>query len=148
MKLLNHEVRPFLEVLFEMKLKGKESRLRTRLHKMIAQYLTETLNIEHDEIINQYAEKDEKGNQVIDEVTNGVKIQSDSVASFEKDYNELMLESYIIEENESNKEMLITVGNALLNCDVELNGNLAMLFDTWCERFEEVIENYANKEEL
>lgn len=147
MKLKNYEIEPFLQFLFDLKLKGKESRMRTRLHKMVSGYYENVFLPERDEIVHQYGMKDDTGNLVVDEEKKGIKIIPEFITEFNKEYNELLNEEYIIEENEINQSVLTSVGDSLLSCDIELSGELALLFDGWCEKFEEAIERYTHKEE-
>lgn len=147
MKFHNYELDKFSEVIFNIKLKGKESRMRTRLLKQISEYLEKTIQIEKDEILKEYALKDDKGEMIFSEDGTQIKINPDRIGEFNTEYNNLMNETYSIDETDSNEEIIKTVGNSLINCDLEFQGQEAHFFDSWCERFEEAIARYETKEE-
>jgi hypothetical protein len=43
--------------------------------------------------------------------------------------------------------MLLNVAQSVLNCDIELSGNEAIMYDSWCEKLEELIVRYNPNEE-
>ena len=142
MKLKNYELDSFAKLLFNMKLKGKDSRMRTRLVKLVDEYNREVLSVERTELISQYAKKDESGQIVLNENKTQAILIEETIPEFQIEFNLLMNEEYIIEENETNKEMLLTVAYSILNCELEFNGNDAVMYDSWCEQFEDLIERY------
>lgn len=147
MKFKNYEIEMLINFLFDMKLKGKQSRMRTRLINILNVYLKETLDPERNEMIQSYAEKDNKGEPVFSEDGNKIILQKDRLQEFHVEMDALMNEDFAIDLTDFNLEILISVGHSLLECEMELEGRQAMLFDNWCEQFEEVIDQHANKEE-
>ena len=47
-----------------------------------------------------------------------------------------MLEEWVIELSEENKDMLLTLKDSILNLDIILKGKEAMQYDRWCEILE------------
>lgn len=148
MKFYNYEIEPLTIMLFNMSLKGKSSRMRTRMIKLLESYWQTTFHEEKTELITDYAQKDENGDI---QFSDGDKTQAllipEKIQEFNVEFNSLMNEPFVIDEVESNKELLISVANTFLSCEQEFTQQEATQFDNWCERFEEVIERYANKEE-
>lgn len=137
MKLYNHELEPFIEFLYKLKLSGKSSRMRVRFINL----LTEKYKLfkeEHMQLIKEHSNLDENGNPKIVEA-NGVKqFDVKDLVSFNKDYTELLNEEVVIEESESNKEMLLSVKESVLNCNQEFEGESAIQHDRWCEIMEQI----------
>lgn len=148
MKLKNYEIDAFTKLLYDMKLKGKESRMRTRLVKQLDEYSRGVIAVERSELITQYAKKDEQGQIVLNEDKTQAILSEDTIPEFNAEYSILMNEQYVIEENETNKEMLLNVAQSVLNCDIELSGNEAIMYDNWCEGLEELIVRYNINEEI
>lgn len=140
MKLANYEVPKLGELLFNMKLKGKDSRMRTRLVNEIDNYIKNTLNKEEIQLLMEYGVKDENGELI--EGENGFVLIPEKVNDYHTEMNNLINENFVIEENETNKDMLLSVANSIINCDLELNSELAKLWDKWCDQFEDVINRY------
>lgn len=90
------------------------------------------------QLIKEHAHLDENGNPKVIE-KNGIK-QYDikDISSFNKDYSELLNEEVIIDESESNKEMLLSIKESVLNYEQELEGEAAILHDRWCEIVEQI----------
>lgn len=147
MKIKNFEVQILANVLFNMSLVKKDSRMRTRFVKELGEYLKSTLDIEQQELIKTYAKKDDDGEPLLNEDKTSAILIEETADEFHKEFDQLMNEEYIIVENESSRDMLITVGKSLLDCELEFKGQEATLFDGWCEQFEELIEQYESKEE-
>jgi hypothetical protein len=121
--------------LVDLKLRGKQSRMRTRFVKRLQAHLN-IVKEEKEDILKQYGEVDEEGN-LITKLENGkeVYVMKDKEAC-EKELAELYNEEMVIEENETNKEMLLCVGEAILNCNLEFVGKEAFEYDNYCELFE------------
>ena len=78
--------------------------------------------------------KDENGKSVSYVNQNNQQVYDIAdMENFNKEYNELMREDFIIEVNESNKEMITIVRDAVLECDMEFSGQEALAFDRFCE---------------
>jgi uncharacterized protein YnzC (UPF0291/DUF896 family) len=132
MKLYNYEIEPFGKFLLELELRGKESRMRTRLVKLLDERL-KLINQEKLEIINTYAKKDENGEIEYQEINGQKMFKINDIENYKKEIEELMNEVFVIDETEERREMLTTVANAVLNCDMTFKGEKALQYDRWCE---------------
>lgn len=143
MKIRNYNIPLLADVLYELKLKGKESRMRTRFRKMILEHYANIVEPERLQLIEEYAVRDENGEiQYEDEEKKRITLKAD----FYSEFNELINEYYIIEENETNKDMLLNIAQIMLNADYDFSEDLADLYDLWCDEFERIIEQYEEHE--
>jgi hypothetical protein len=135
MKIRNEEIVGFGNFLMELTLKGTSSRMRTRLVKKLQKHLDEVQE-EKDEIITIHGILDEEGN-VKTKTVDGREVYEirDNEACM-KEISDLYKEEFVIEENEENRQMLTTVRDIVLNCDKEFQGQEAMVYDYYCEMFE------------
>ena len=147
MRLRNFQVDALATFLFKMKLSGKRSRMRTRMVRMLDEYLRNIVNLERNGIIEEYAMKDENGEVLLNETRTEAIIEPSRLPEFEREIEELLNEEFVIETNEANREMLLAVAEVILTCDMEFSENDAVIYDDWCEKFEEVVERYAHKED-
>jgi len=128
--------------LAEQELSGKESRVRTRFVKQLADRHQETDKF-RQELLDKYAKKDEKGERVVNEQQNVVL---DDVEGFTKEINDLYQEEFTIDLDEKSFEIL---KNIVLNTDYVFgpkeNDNdqerLAKIrqandYEEWCQAFE------------
>lgn len=141
MKLYNYEIEPFGNFLLELELKGKESRMRTRLVRLLDERL-KLINQERLEIINTYAKRDENGEIEYQEINGQKMFKINDIENYKKEMEELINEVFIIDETEERREMLTTVANAVLNCDMVFKGEKAIQYDRWCEIVEGI--NYTS----
>lgn len=140
MNIRNNDLIGLGSFLMELKLKGKKSRMRTRFVKRLQEQLN-LIQEEKDGIIKTYGILDHDGN-VKTKVVNGTEVYDiENREQCEKEILELYNETLVIEENEENREMLITVGEAILNCDKEFQGQDALDYDLYCEMFENLTYN-------
>lgn len=130
----NIEVESLSSFLLELNLKGKESRMRTRFMKTLQEQV-EVIRGEHQELIKQFA-KFEGDEPVIVEKDGQQVYDVEDLDGFNKEYNELMLEQFVIEVTEANKDMIEVVRKAVIECDKEFSGNDALVFDRYCEIME------------
>jgi hypothetical protein len=135
MKIRNEEIVGFGNFLMDLTLKGTSSRMRTRLVKKLQKHLDEVQE-EKDEIITIHGILDEEGN-VKTKTVDGREVYEirDNEACM-KEISDLYKEEFVIEENEENRQMLTTVRDIVLNCDKEFQGQEAMVYDYYCEIFE------------
>lgn len=140
MKLKNREIAGFVNFLLMLDLAGKQSRMRTRLAKLLDER-SRLVDEERLEILKELAEKDENGQpkQETDEAGNTIYVLSDEAKEkFNAEYAELMDEDCVIEETEERRDMLLTVKEAVLNCDMKFKGQDALLYDRYCEIVEAI----------
>lgn len=121
--------------LMDLNLKGRASRMRTRFVKRMQTHL-DLVQAEKNAIIQNYGVLDEEG-KVKTKVEDGKEIyEIENKEACEKEILELLEEEMTIEENEENKQMLISVRDAILSCDKEFKGAEAFQHDRYCELFE------------
>lgn len=148
MKLYNYEIDALAELLFEMELKGKDSRMRTRFIKIIASHLSDVVQKERADLIQEYAEKNEDGSmKTVEDSEQDVYINPNRETEFYNELKILMAEEFHIEETEGHKNMLLSVADTVINGDVSVKGEMATLYDRWCEEFEGVLERNAHNEQ-
>ncbi|WAA10339.1 DUF1617 family protein [Fervidibacillus albus] len=131
-KIENRYLKPSIELLFNLPLRGKESRQRTKFIKRLQKRLEEVEN-DRIELAREYAKIDEKGNPIVKHD----RYDIGDVKSFEKELNELYNEKMVIDGGDS-EEMLKTVKEVLLNCNKEFSGSEAIVYDYLCDQFEKI----------
>lgn len=137
MKMKNEEVQHFANFLMSFELKGRDSRMRTRFVKILAERI-ELVNEEHKELIRQYARFDEQGEAIVVEINGQKAYDVPDRAAFNREYFLLLNEDFVIEENEERKEMLLFIKDVILNCDKTFKGREALEYDRWCDIVEEI----------
>lgn len=146
MKFKNHEIKPMHDLLYVAVLKGKESRMRTRFTNLLRDHLN-ILVTEEIELLKEFAEKNSDGSFKLDPKNPTMpQIIKEKEDIFQSEHIDLMNEDFYIEENEANKMVLLQVADIMLNGDFEVSGDVAVLYDKWCEQFEEVKQRYAESE--
>ncbi|WP_341323352.1 DUF1617 family protein [Solibacillus sp. FSL H8-0523] len=145
MKFKNFEIDVLCKFLYEISLSGKSSRMRTRFVRLLENYSTNVIQNDRRAMFDEYAMKDEFGEFLLNETQTEVILIPETQDKFHAEMNELMNEDFILDETEANREMILITGNALLECDIKLNKDDAIVYDQWCEEFESAIERYADK---
>lgn len=141
MKIKNKHVSNTYKMLFDLELKGKTSRLRSRFNRLLQDHYSNTVQVEENELRNQYAIKDANNEIIIDDKGN-FKVTEEYL----NEMNILLNEELHIDLNESNKEMLLTVANLFLDEElITVSGELAETYDSVCEQFENVIQFYESQ---
>jgi hypothetical protein len=139
MRIPNHLVAPFTEFLLSLELPFRQSRLRSKLVKQARLHLQELQGFEQ-ELIEKYGDKDDTGKLItIPKEDGSVQItvtNKENVDAYNKEYSALMLEDWIIDESESNKDMLLTMRDVILNYEGKLSGEEAMRFDIYADALE------------
>ncbi|WP_141904016.1 hypothetical protein [Lysinibacillus sp. Y5S-8] len=144
MMMKNYEIGELQSFLFNLILKGKESRMRTRFIKLLEDQI-DLIKMERQQLINDYALKDESGKIVTD--TKEIHNKEEEVVVFPSEEAEkeaqmqimlMMDEDFIMEETADKIEMLTTLQNIILNCELEFTGQKAVLYDRFCEIFEDI----------
>ena len=140
----NYEIGELQSFLFNLILKGKESRMRTRFIKLLEDQI-ELIKIERQQLINDYGLKDESGEIVTE--TKEIHNKEEEIVVFASEEAEkeaqmqimlMMNEDFIIEQTADKIEMLTTLQSIILNCELEFTGSKAVLYDRFCEIFEDV----------
>lgn len=129
-KIQNKYLLPSINLLYDLSLKGKESRHRTRFIKLLQEQLKE-VEEERKQLAEEFSRKDKNGKPIIEDN----KYVLENEKEFYKEFNELMDEEFII-EGANHEETLKTVKKILLECEVAFSGQDAMVYDYLCEQFE------------
>lgn len=138
MEIKVYELEDFIEFLLDFELKGKDSRLRTRLVGLLSNRL-EMSRQEHSDLLLEYCKKDEDGNPVTNEVEDGrTAYKIDDMEEYQRQYFYLMNEDFYIEEGKDREEMLKYVKQLILNTDKTFKGEEALKYDRWCEIAESI----------
>ena len=141
MQIKNKDISNTYKMLFDLELKGKVSRLRSRFNRLLQDHYKNVIQPEKEELKNQYAIKDESNKIIIDDNGNFRVTQE-----YLNEMDILLNEELHIDLNESNKEMLLTVANLFLDEElITVSGELAETYDSVCEQFENVIQFYESQ---
>ena len=138
MKLYNYEVESFAEFLLSLELGGKQSRMRTKLCKVLVDRIKE-VDDDRLSLAKEFALKEKDGETPISEALDDGRtvFKIDDEEGFSREYNVLMREEFIIENTEDKKDMLETVKEAILNTNQVFSGQSALQYDRWCEIVED-----------
>ena len=142
-------------------LHGKESRMRTRFMKLLETRITE-IEPERIKLCEEFCEKkdgklvywtnkkDKKGEDVVDLKT-GNHIQEETtdkeksvgykivdVDKFNKAYFDYLQEEFIIDITPANSEAIYGARDIILNTTEQFTGRQAVIYNEWCDCFEEV----------
>jgi len=137
MRIKNYEIRSFVDFLMKLELAGKKSRMRTRFVRLLLERQN-LIDEEHRDLVLQYSNLDDEGEPKTIERDGELMYDIKDIVSFNREYNILMNEEYIIEQTEDRKDMLLTVQDAVLNCDIVFKGTEALKYDRFCEIVEEI----------
>lgn len=138
MKILNGEIESFILFLHNLELSGKSSRMRSRIIKILSEQF-KRVEEERIQLLKENSMKDEETGEPIKQEANGkVQYVIENQEKADKEYIELMSEEFVIEENESNKMMLLSVRKSVLDYDEILKGQEAQQWDRWCDILEEI----------
>lgn len=137
MKIKHIMLEKFANFLMSFELKGKDSRMRTRFVKVLAEKI-QLVQQEGDDLVKQYADLDESGEPKLTENDGKsyYNISKEKQVEYNREYFIFMNEEFVIEENETNKEMLLLIKDIILNCEMTFKGVEAIEYDTWCELVE------------
>lgn len=140
-KMKNNELNLVIGFLMELKLKGRESRMRTRFVKQLQTYYSDLILEEQQQLIEEHGERDENGELImrpmeLEDGTTASEYSIKDVPTFNKEVTELFNEEYVVEVTEENRLMLETVSEAVFDYDEEINGLKALQYDRICEIFE------------
>jgi hypothetical protein len=120
-------------------LQGPQSRARTKFIRLVDEALKRA-DKERMELLEEYAEKDEKGEFVKvkdDKGEDSYKIPEDKI----KEFNQGIVEIYDADAEITAPEIsttLITLRNLVVNTEEKIPGSLALDYDVWCEAFEKL----------
>lgn len=121
-------------LLFDLPLKGKQSRHRSKFVRLLADR-QEEVEKGRVQLASEHAKKDKDG----EPVTKDGVFDIDDQEAFTKELQELYEEEMIIEGGDVSG-MLKTVKEVLENCDKELSGQEAVIYDYLCDQFEKGVD--------
>lgn len=124
------------DLLFNLSLKGKQSRHRTRFLKLIEDRIKEVTEQER-QLLKEHCHLGEDGEPK--KIDDGKRWDVKDLEEFAKDKRELYEEKLIIEGGDYHG-MLKTLKSIVLDCEVEWQGQQAFTYDYLCEQFEGVTE--------
>ncbi|MRG87012.1 DUF1617 family protein [Salinibacillus xinjiangensis] len=129
-KIENGQLAQVSNLLFNLSLKGKQSRHRTKFIKLLNERVKE-VEEQRIELAKEHSKVDEGGEPII----NGNQFELKDVEEFQKELKELFDEEMVIEGGDY-QGMLKTVQKVLEECDKEFSGQEAFTYDYICEQFE------------
>nr|WP_145401440.1 hypothetical protein [Paenibacillus xylanexedens] len=134
MKIHNYQLEKFIIFLHSLELERKASRMRTRFKNMLLQQL-QTITTEAREIDKEYYRYDENNQPIIENNT----YQFKDIEARNQDILELTNEYFIVEQNEANKEMLLSIKDSVINhSPATFKGDEADIYDGICELVEQI----------
>ena len=136
MKIKNSYIEDFATFILSFRLKSTENRMRNRFVKVLQSHM-KLLQEEHKELLEEYCKKDANGNFNTINKDGKSFYDIDDVKGFQVEFDILMQENFVIPNNESNQQMIKTVKDIILNCDKEFSGQEALIYEAYCEMFEE-----------
>lgn len=129
----NSELIPLVNFLQSIKLKGANSRHRSKLVKVANEALSEFQESQND-LLEEHAKKDDGGNFVTTD-KGGIQLKKDHVIEYKKEYDKLKDEVVVLEAGAyvNNFKELPAI---LLAYDEELEGIHAEIYDRLLDEFE------------
>lgn len=138
MKFYNHELQAIHDfILNELSLSGKQNRMRMKFLKILKPKLSEFEEY-HWELLKDHAKLDEHGTPISFEENGKRGFEIKDAAKFQEAYSEFLNENVIVEENEENQEILLTLKESLNNCQTLFYGEKAQLHEYLCEKFDDI----------
>lgn len=131
------------KMFYNLRLKGRESRHRTRFIKLLDERIQE-FSEQEMQLLKEHCHLDEDGNPKKTE--DGRYWDVKDIEAYAKDRRELYNEEFILEGADIQKTLLV-VRDILDNFDEEISGEEAMVYDRLCESFkvdEEIDEDSDN----
>lgn len=132
----HYEIEEFINFLLKLNLRGRNSRMRTRFIKMLEEKKLE-VNTEKRQLVSEYAKLGDNGEPIIVQDHTGERIiefKSDNDRDeFLNEIQILLNEEFVIPINELNQEMIDTVRESVLDCDLLFSGDEAIKYDRYCD---------------
>jgi hypothetical protein len=136
MKIKNSDVEELAFFLLNMKLKGKENRMRNKFIRHLQKHLNE-MQESHKELLSEFCELEADGNFKTVEKDGKKFYDVNNVAGFQSEFEKLMEEFFYLPSDEGNKQMILTVKDLILNTEEEFSGKEALKYEPYCEIFED-----------
>lgn len=133
-KLKNNVISKTIELLIKLKLKGKQSRHRSRLVQLLNEHIKQVAK-EEMELIKEHSNLDKNDEPIIITKENGEQhYDVKDVQALAKDKDELLNEEFIV-DGANNKDMINTVKTVLEECNESFSGTDATLYLYLCDAF-------------
>lgn len=136
----NYEIEPMFNFLANLSItSGRKSRMRTRFIKILDERI-KLIEQERLMLLERYSKKDENGSPVI-ELINEIQqytFEEEDIATVNREIVELVNEEFVIDQTDSNMDMLVTLQSLILDYEGELKGLEATQYDRYCEIVEEL----------
>lgn len=134
----NYEIKAFGDFLYELSLKGKDSRMRSRFIAIMEEQLA-LISKEREILLQDYAKKDEHGEPERNKDEEGREfVVLEDTFSFNLEVSKLMNEDFIVDVKNEKVEMIKSIQDVVLNVDKEFSGVEAERYDRFCEIVESV----------
>lgn len=130
-KIENMIIERIVEMFFEMKLKGKKSRHRTKFIQFLTDKVAEKEKNEK-QLLEEYCEKDENGELKANE--EGTHYDIKDMDEYVRELQELNMEKVVFGGSE-NEETIKVVRDILDECEEEYSGYDATIYNHLCELF-------------
>ena len=130
-KIENIKISPVIKILYDIPLKGKQSRHRTKFIKLLDGRLKE-VGEEESEILKEHCHLDDDGNPK--KTDKGTQWDVKNIEYFANDRNELYREEFVIDGG-NNQEILNTVKDILGNLARDFSGQDATIYNELCDAF-------------
>ncbi len=125
-------------LLDELELEGKRNRMRMKFIKKLAVKYEEFKEY-YQEILKESCNLDDERNPKITKDDNNRDVYDIiDMSKFQSEYDQLINETIYIEENEQNKEMLLTIQEAINNCPTPFKGDKAIDYENIASLFDDI----------
>ncbi|AWP37763.1 DUF1617 family protein [Heyndrickxia coagulans] len=131
-KIENQKIAQTINLLYNLSLKGKQSRHRSKFINALREKLEEFV-ADEKALLKEHCYLDENGEPKT--IENGTKWDVKDLDAFAKEKKELYEEERVFEGGDA-QGMLKTVKDVLLNCQKEFSGAEAEIYDYLCDQFE------------
>ncbi|MFJ7982411.1 hypothetical protein ACIQ1D_19295 [Lysinibacillus xylanilyticus] len=133
----NYEIKSFGEFLYELTLKGKDSRMRSRFLSILETQL-ELIAKERDILLQDFGKKNENGEIASDTDEEGRQyVILEDKDSYNIEISKLMSEEFVIEVTPTMVDMVKSIQNIVLDCDKEFSGVEAERYNRYCDIMEQ-----------
>lgn len=130
----NDKISPIIKLLYDLELKGKQSRHRTKFIQQLDDHL-KVVGKDEEELLKEHCYLDGEGEPKRKEENGREVWDVKDLDKFITDKRDLLSETYVF-EGSNVQETLKTVKAALDECDVAFSGQDATLYDYLCDQFE------------
>lgn len=94
-------------------------------------------NVEFTDILSRFCEK-ENGKWKTIKLEDSEHYDVKDLDGYKKEFQTMQDEHFLIEQNETNREMLLTIRDIIMNCPIETQGNDALIYDRFWDMVEDI----------